>query len=149
MVDVRRAYQDNVVRGASPLELVILLFDAAIEDMRVALTAMQGGDIEGRSNHVGHALIILQQLQGTLDFERGAGAARQFEQFYNEVRAKLLEAQIRCSTELMQQQIRNMSEVRTCWVQARRVLESNTGEMPHPVAPVTYGEDCAGSEWNA
>ena len=38
--------------------------------------------------------MVLQQLQGTLDFEHGGGAARQFEQFYNLVRAKLLEAQM-------------------------------------------------------
>src|SRR5580658_6537595 len=106
LVDPKRSYQETAIRGAAPLELVVTLYDIAIEDMRRALTAMQGNDIETRARQISHALIVLQQLQGTLDFERGGSAARQFEQFYSLVRAKLLEAQIRGSSELMRQQIR-------------------------------------------
>jgi flagellar protein FliS len=143
-VDARRGYQESAVRGATPLELVILLYDSAIEDMRRALTAMQKSEIENRSAQIAHALIVLQQLQGTLDFERGGSAARQFEQFYNLVRAKLLEAQIRGSSELMRQQIRCMSEVRDSWQQARRLLQPVTGT---PSIPAASSE--GGGEWNA
>src|ERR1700744_3242731 len=106
--EARRQYQDSAVQGATPIELVVLLYDSAIDDMRRALAAMQECNIEARSAQIGHALIVLQQLQGPLDFQRGGEAARQFEQFYNLVRAKLLEAQIRSSRELMQQQISAM-----------------------------------------
>ena len=123
LVDARRCYQENALRGATPLELVIVLYDTAIDDMRRALSAMQQDDVETRSRQISHALIVLQQLQGTLDFERGGGAARQFEQFYNLVRAKLLESQIRNSAELLREQVRYVSEVRDCWVDAGRVLQ--------------------------
>ena len=79
--------------------------------------------------------MVLQQLQGTLDFERGGEAARQFEQFYNLMRAKLLEAQMRGSPELMQQQIRYMSEVRDCWTQAQRILQPKTAVSAVTAAP--------------
>jgi flagellar protein FliS len=143
MVDVRRSYQDSVVQGATPLELVICLYDVAIQDMRRALAAMKAGDVERRTAEVGHALMVLQQLQGTLDFERGGGAARQFEQFYNLVRAKLLEAQMRCSPELLQEQVRYLSEVRDCWAQARRMLQPSA-----PVVPAS-AEGSRKSEWSA
>lgn len=136
IIDARQVYQDTTARGAHPIELVVLLYDAAIADMRQALAAMQKSDIESRSARIGHALMILQQLQGTLDFEHGGGAARQFEQFYNLTRAKVLEAQMRGSSELMQQQIRSMTEVRDCWLEARRLLAPKvplTGE-PHTVS---------------
>jgi flagellar protein FliS len=123
MVDAGQIYQNTAIRGATPIELVILLYDAAIDDMRRALAAMKSSDIEVRGNRVGHALLVLQQLQGTLDFERGGNSAKQFEQFYNLVRAKLLEAQMRGSGDMMQQQIRHMSEVRDCWAQAKRLLQ--------------------------
>lgn len=146
IVDARQVYRDAAVRGATPIELVIVLYDSAIEDMRRALNAMQSNDIEARSSKVSHALMVLQQLQGTLDFDRGGGAARQFEQFYNVVRAKLLEAQMRGSHELMQQQIRYMSEVRDCWMAAKRLLQ------PAGVAAVPPSGSAAlegGSEWSA
>jgi flagellar protein FliS len=147
IVDAKRLYQDSSSRGATPIELVIILYDSAIEDMRRALLAMQeSGDIEARAARVTHALLVLQQLQGTLDFERGGSAAKQFEQFYNLVRAKLLEAQMRGSADLMQQQIRHMSEVRECWMQAKRLLQ------PMPTATATApaaSEEGGNSQWSA
>jgi flagellar protein FliS len=148
VMDAKRAYRDEAARGANPIELVILLYDSAIEDMRRALAAMQSSDIEGRSHLVAHALLVLQQLQGTLDFERGGAAAHQFEQFYNLVRAKLLEAQLRGSPDLMQQQLRTMSEVRDCWMEARRALQpapAATGDAMRPAAEQEHRR----SEWNA
>jgi flagellar protein FliS len=147
IVDARQVYQDSSIRGANPIELVVLLYDAAIADMRLALTAMQTSDIESRATRISHALMILQQLQGTLDFERGGGAARQFEQFYNLTRAKVLEAQMRGSPELMQQQIRSMSEVRDCWLEARRMLAPRPG-LTAQTNPVS-DDDAKKSEWSA
>jgi flagellar secretion chaperone FliS len=143
-LDARQFYRDNAARGATPIELVVLLYDSAIEDMRRAFAAMQKSEVEARAAHVQHALMVLQQLQGTLDFDRGGGAARQFEQFYNVIRAKLLEAQIRNSPELMGEQIRFMSEVRECWVQAKRIVQPKS--VPAPVPTENLG---ANSEWNA
>jgi flagellin-specific chaperone FliS len=96
---------------------------------------------------VGHALLVLAQLQGTLDFERGGSAAKQFEQFYNMVRAKLLEAQMRGSLELIQQQIRVMSEVRACWVQAKRIMQPPTGH--DTMSPAAHRNGGSEGEWNA
>ncbi|MGA2373078.1 MAG: flagellar export chaperone FliS [Candidatus Korobacteraceae bacterium] len=149
IVDARRIYQDSAVRGATPIELVIVLYDSAIEGMRRALIAMQQSDVEARASQIGHALMVLQQLQGTLDFERGGEAARQFEQFYNLMRAKLLEAQMRGSLELMQKQIRYMSEVRDCWTQARRLLQPKVGGPTAPAAGATEGDGGPRSEWSA
>jgi len=149
IVDARRIYQDTAVRGATPIELVIVLYDSAIEDMRRALMAMQESDVEARASKIGHALMVLQQLQGTLDFEHGGEAARQFEQFYNLMRAKLLEAQMRGSLELMQKQIRYMSEVRDCWTQAQRLLQPKAALPAAPAACATTGDGGPTSEWSA
>jgi flagellar protein FliS len=149
IVDARRIYQDSAIRGATPIELVIALYDSAIQDMRGALSAMKRSDVEARGSGISHALMILQQLQGTLDFERGGNAARQFEQFYNLVRAKLLEAQMRGSPDLMQQQIRYMSEVRDCWSQAKRLLQPRPGSAGESLASTPAGAGDKGSEWSA
>ena len=85
-LEAKLAYRESAVRGATPIELVVILFDAALDDMRRAVAATQAGDIEERSTAIRHAMLVLQQLQGTLDFEKGGQVARQFEQFYNLVR---------------------------------------------------------------
>jgi flagellar secretion chaperone FliS len=128
-LEAKLTYRENAVRSAAPIELVVILFDAAIDDMRRAASAAKAGDIEERAAAIRHAMLVLQQLQGTLDFEKGGQVARQFEQFYNLVRAKLLESQLRNSSDLMQQQIQFMSEVRDCWAEAEKQLN------PKPSAP--------------
>lgn len=150
IVDARRVYQDSAIRGATPIELVVILYDSAIDNMRRALAAMQENNIETRTAEVQHALLVLQQLQGTLDFERGGSAARQFEQFYNLVRAKLLEGQMRSSPELILRQMRLMSEVRDCWMQAKRLLQPQQASSPLVATGGAPGEEGGPkSEWNA
>ena len=153
-LEAKMTYREDAVRGATPIELVIILFDAAIDDMQRAANAIQRGDLEGRMTAVRHAMLVLQQLQGTLDFEKGGRVARQFEQFYNLVRAKVLEAQMRNSPELVRQQIQFMTEVRECWVQAEKQLQPKPN--PGAVAVVATASARAAaedavptSEWNA
>jgi len=150
-LEAKLAYRENAVRGATPIELVVILFDAAIDDMRRAVSAIQASDIEQRATAVRHAMLVLQQLQGTLDFEKGGQVAKQFEQFYNLIRAKLLESQLRNSPELMQQQIRFMSEVRDCWAEAEKQLKPKPSPPAAMAPPPQGGFEDGGptAEWNA
>ena len=152
-LEAKLTYRENTVRSATPIELVVILFDTVIEDMRQAVSATQAGDLEARAVAIRHAMLVLQQLQGTLDFEKGGQVARQFEQFYNLVRAKLLEAQMRHSPELMQQQIQFMLEVRDCWAEAEKRLKPRMPEpavMAAPLAgPDSLKEGGPTSQWSA
>lgn len=133
VTEARKAYEQSAVSGVSSIGLVVLLFTSAIDDMRRALGAMQQADIETQVGAIRHALLILQQLQGNLDFDQGGEAARQFEQFYNAVRAKLLEAQIRHSPELLNRQMQFMAEVRDCWREAEHQMRPvAVAESPEP-----------------
>jgi flagellar secretion chaperone FliS len=152
VLEAKLTYRENAVRGATPLELVVILFDAALDDMRRAASAAKASDIEERAAAVRHAMLVLQQLQGTLDFEKGGQVARQFEQFYNLVRSKLLEAQLRNSPELMQQQIQFMSEVRDCWAEAEKQLNprpSASAVIPAPPAQGGLEDEGPTSTWSA
>ena len=152
-LEAKLTYRENAVRSATPIELVVILFNAAIDDMRRAASAIKASDVEERATAIRHAMLVLQQLQGTLDFEKGGQVAKQFEQFYNLIRAKLLESQLRNSPELMQQQIQFMSEVRDCWVEAERQLTPKPS-VPAAIAvpaPAQSSFDDGGptAEWNA
>ena len=151
-LEAKLTYRENAVRSATPIELVVILFDAAIDDMRRAAVAAKANDIEERATAIRHAMLVLQQLQGTLDFEKGGQVARQFEQFYNLIRAKLLESQLSNSPELVQQQIQFMSEVRDCWAEAERQLNPRPLATALVAAPSAQGgleEGGPTSQWSA
>src|ERR1700734_3666149 len=95
------AYRETSSLGASPVGVVVLLYDRLAQDIHAAIAAMKSGNVEDRSSRINHGLLILQQLQGNLDFAAGGAAARQLDVFYSHIRGKLLEAQIRQSPELL------------------------------------------------
>src|SRR5579863_2801759 len=66
-MDARLSYRQAATRGARPLQLVILLYQQAIDDLRRALAALRRNDVEARTREINHALQVIGQLQGTLD----------------------------------------------------------------------------------
>ena len=147
--DATLAYRDAAFQGASSLELVVLLYERLIQDIQRAATALRKGEIEIRSAAINHAFLVLQQLQGTLDFEAGGVAARQLDQFYNLVRAKLLEAQIRQSSELLLQQAAILAEVRNCWITARRLDPAGPATPAVTAIPAGHQEGNSTASWKA
>jgi flagellar protein FliS len=127
--NVALAYQESEALGASPVGVVVLLYNRLVQDIHDAVAAMKASRVEDRSAHVNHALLILQQLQGRLDFADGGESARQLHAFYSHSRAKLLEAQIRQSPELMIAQARALLQVRDAWVQ----VEQTSAPHANPV----------------
>ena len=129
ILDAALAYREAAWLGATPVGVVVLLYDRLLQDIHEAATAMKSTDVEARALHVNHALLVLQQLQGRLDFARGGAAARQLDSFYSLVRGKLLEAQIRQSPELLFAQAQAIAEVREGWAEVERT--------PHAASPET------------
>jgi flagellar protein FliS len=116
--DAASAYRESATLGASPVAMVTLLYDRLVQDMYNAISAMNAADVEARTAHLNHALLILQQLQGRLDFQLGGDTARALDTFYSTIRAKLLEGQIRQSRETLSQQIEAVLQVREAWASA-------------------------------
>src|ERR1700733_13270818 len=98
-------YLRSAVQNASPVGLVIILFDLLITDLKKVIAAMQNGDVEKRSAELKHAFLLLQQLEGSLDMENGGDAAKHFSRFYSVVRSKLMEAHVKVSPEIVNSQI--------------------------------------------
>ncbi len=121
------AYRELASMGASQTHMVVLLYDRLGEDIRCAVAAMKSKDVEARSKQVNHALLILQQLQGRLDFDAGARAALQLDAFYSHVRAKLLEAQIRQSPEIMLAQAQAVAQIREGWAEVDQATSADSG----------------------
>src|SRR5271166_5815763 len=88
------AYQEAAVRSASPVELVIILYDILALDLHAAIEAMEASDIELRSARLKHGFLVLQQLEGSLNMEGGGEAATNMSRFYSMLRGQMMKAQI-------------------------------------------------------
>jgi flagellar secretion chaperone FliS len=65
------AYRQNAVLGASPAQLVVMLYDGARRFLRQGTIAMRAGEIERAHNALRRGELIIAHLDGTLDFEQG------------------------------------------------------------------------------
>ena len=116
MNDARRAYQETAVHGAKPVRLTILLYEQIIQDVNRAAEAISARNFEAVACEVSHATGVIGYLQATLKREKGAAVARNLSKFYTMLREKLMEAQVRCSREILDRLRENMIEVREAWL---------------------------------
>src|SRR5258707_752740 len=133
-------YQQLAARGASPVGLVVPLYDTILRDFRRAQAALVAGNVEQRVFELNHALTVIAHLQSVLNHERGGEAAKTFDRFYEIARAMILDASVRCSRESLQKLIATFTSVRQAWHQiepqsatAQPFLSSSN---PAPIAEV-------------
>lgn len=146
-MDARRSYHEAAARGASPVRLVILLYEQAIADLGKAVAAHRRGDIEGRTREINHAILVLGQLQMSLDRDQGGQVAQNLERFYRQVRSGLVDAQLKQSPEALEQQISHLMLVHEAW----REVERTTTAASHlePTLPATSDDVRSTTEWKA
>ncbi|SEA42761.1 flagellar protein FliS [Oribacterium sp. KHPX15] len=60
-------YKENTLFSMSPVELLVLLYDECMKDLRKAHIALEDGDMTMFEEYVGKALKIIRYLINTLD----------------------------------------------------------------------------------
>jgi flagellar secretion chaperone FliS len=152
-MNARTSYREAAVRGASPIRLVICLYEQAVEDLRRAVDALEKKDIQARTRAINHALMVVGQLQGTLDMQRGGEVARHLDRFYSVVRAGLISAQCKQSAEIIEQQIAHLALVHGAWLEVERstMLSASglPGSEPEQRASSLFALEEPAEGWNA
>ena len=113
--ETQRSYQMSAIQGASSIGLMIVLFDTLMNDLRRAAAALRKKDIETRCRDLNHASLVLGQLESWLDPAQGGESAKTLTRFYAYLRARMLEASISESPEMLEAQIEMILHVRSAW----------------------------------
>ena len=153
------SYQQQVLVGATGVELVVALYDGAIRFLYRAMQCVEEGDIHGRRVAVKRVLDILMYLQARLRPDLGGTVATTLADFYATMFTMTLEASHLDSKERFDEVISFVRNVRESWVvvardpEAGRVLprELRTSEerfVPSPVTEVTCDSEVV-SRWSA
>jgi flagellar protein FliS len=117
MTTTEMSYQRSAIQGASPIGLMIALFDRLAADLRRAAAALRKNDIETRCKELNHALLVVGQLENWVDVKNGGESAQTLCRFYAYLRAKMIEAAARKSARLLEMQIDTILLVRSSWQQ--------------------------------
>ena len=111
---------ETAVTGASPHQLVGLLFDALQQSLLSAKGAMLNGDIPAKSRAIGRAVRILEEgLKAGLDANKGGELAANLRSVYDYCIFKTTEANLRNDAVLIDEVIRLIQPVADGWNQIR------------------------------
>ncbi len=127
--DHARTYRANSILTASPGQLVLMLFDAALNSLAIARKACDATATDPRQFEVANTQIvkaqkIIAELQGTLNLEAGGEFARTMHSLYDYYDRRLLEANLRKQSAPIAEVERLLGEVRNAWFEMLRQQDS-------------------------
>jgi flagellar protein FliS len=133
------------------VQLVIILYEQGIEDLRRAILALEKNDIEARTHEINHALMVVGQLQSSLDMEHGGEVAMNLQRFYNVVRGCLIEAQVTQSARILEEQIAHLVLLHEAWVEVERTAAPSQAQstQPQPSTVKISAVEASLSDWQA
>ena len=80
-MNIQQSYRESSARGASPVDLVVRLYEQIVEDLRQAAIAIDQNDIRRRTKRINHAILVIGHLQSPLDFDNGGKVAQDLDTF--------------------------------------------------------------------
>jgi flagellar protein FliS len=116
------SYCTRALEGASPVELVVALYDGMIRFLCAAVEAVDQGDVRGRRTEVKRALDIILHLQAQLRMDVGGEPAQALSEFYATIFAQILQASHFASRKRFEHAINWVRNVREAW---RKVANDN------------------------
>jgi len=125
-------YRQLSVEGATPLGLVVMLYDGAIAALLRAIDAIEAHDIEKKCRHLNRAQAIILQLEGTLNFEQGGEVAQNLHAFYVYARAQTMKAHVENSAQILRSLIAHLTTLCDAWREAERRLTIQESQAHNP-----------------
>ena len=113
------AYKNNTIQTASPAELTLMLYDGAIKFCNIALGALENNDPAKANTNIIKAENIIVEFRSTLDFKYPV--AQDFDRVYDWIYRRLVEANIKKDTEVLEDALRLIREMRDTWKEVMRL----------------------------
>jgi flagellar protein FliS len=90
-----KTYADEAILNASPLGLIIALYEGAIESAATARHFLLTGDIPARTKAINKTINIVSELMRSLNDEKGGEVSANLRRLYGYIQAKVVEAHTR------------------------------------------------------
>ena len=108
-------YRSTKVETASPVDLVVMLYQGVVRFSRQAVEAVERGDIKAAHTSFLRAQDIIAELVGSLNHEAGGEVARNLELVYDYAFRRLVEANVRKDAAPAREVIKIFRDLGTAW----------------------------------
>jgi flagellar protein FliS len=114
-------YEENRILNASPVELVRILYSAAIQEVGNARESLRSGDIAARSREISKAQAIVMELATAVDTSQSLEIGERLLALYDYMQARMVEAHSRQQDQPLAEVSHLLSTLQEAW--------SQTGEL--------------------
>ena len=119
-----KQYQASNVNTATPEQLMIMMFDGALQFLQKAKVAIAEGNLKERSQNIDGARKIIRELMRTIDLENGNDVSKQLFKLYNKMAMNLIKANVQRNAALIDTVIEDISNIRWGF---QKAIEIQTG----------------------
>jgi flagellar secretion chaperone FliS len=141
-----RRYQEVAIKTASPVELVVLLYDAALANLQKAQDYLAARDIAGRARCLNKVIEILTELEANLNFEAGGPIASSLERLYRYLKARIFQANLHQDAAPLKECAHLLGNLRGAWAEIaqkearRNLMENSTPATKAPPVPLAAAQ---------
>lgn len=110
-------YRDMAIKTASPLQLIVILYDAAICSLKEAQEHMSHRNIAARSRSINKCMRIISELQSSLNMKAGGEIASHLYRLYDYMTRTLFRANADQSRQALTEIETLLEKLRSAWVE--------------------------------
>jgi flagellar protein FliS len=110
-------YREVAIKTASPLQLIVMLYDAAICCIQEAREQMDRKDIAGRSRSINKCISIISELQSCLNLKAGGEIAGSLDRLYDYMKRRIFSANVDQSSQPLTEVETLLDNLRSAWVE--------------------------------
>ena len=128
-------YQVNNISTSSQSQLILMLYDGALQAVNQSIQCMGRKEIAEQSQYILKAQDIINELSLALDMKQGGEVAKTLEQLYQFVLNQLIQANITSDTMYLESIIKVLSPLRDAWSQiSQATTDDETVQESQPPA---------------
>ncbi len=141
-------YADSRVLSADPLELILILYQEALESVERARGYLREGDIAARSREISRTCAILAELSVSLRRDADPTIVSNLVELYDYMQRRLLEANMQQVEPPLVEVSHLLTTLLDGWRQCRQTIAAEPAAEPVPV-PAGAEEEYVSQSWTA
>lgn len=121
-------YKQMAIKTANRGQLLLMLYEAAIQNVKKAAIAVDKKDMAVKGASIGKAHDIINELLNTLDFDVGGNIAQDLERLYNFMIEQLVHANLENSKNRLESVQKLLENLLSAWREAVDQVNKGTAK---------------------
>jgi len=137
--NVAKSYQQTQFFTANPLKLILMCYEGAIANLKLARDHYMAGQYEEKAKTLQKTLDIIHELNASLDVKKGGDIAQNLRSLYQYMTQILTEADLKKDIKVFDNVIAMLEELESAWHEI-------VNARPENICPVPQGAREAASQ---